>query len=85
MSYRNIKGLLETIEAQRPSDAIPGEKTKNTGFAVYERTLDKMDYLKGIVGINSRSQVLRAMVDFTDNHQAEFAEFLADAAELKVG
>jgi hypothetical protein len=76
---------METVEAQRPSDAILGEKTKNTGFTVYLRTLDRMDYLKTTAGIDSRSQLLRALVDFADNHQSEFAEFLEEGSQLKAG
>lgn len=83
--YRNIKGLLETIEAQRPSDAIAGEKAKKVGFAVYDRTLTKFNDLQATAGISSRSQVFRAIIDFADQHQQEFAEFLENASELKVG
>jgi hypothetical protein len=71
------KGLMETIELQRPPDAIPGEKTKNTGFALYPTTLDRVDYLRAFAGMSNRSQLLRALVNFTDSHQSEFAEYLA--------
>lgn len=82
---RNITGLLETIEAQRPSDAVLGEKTKNIGFAVYPKTLSLMDYLKTFAGVNTRSQLVRAAIDFAKSRESEFAEFLEEASQTKAG
>lgn len=83
---RNIKGLLETVEAQRPSDAVAGEVTHKTGLSFYPRTLTHLESLKVTVGINNRSQLIRAIIDFTKTHEDEFAEFLASSSsEVKAG
>jgi hypothetical protein len=82
---RNTKGLIETIEAQQPPDAIPGQMTKGVGFAMYPETLEQMNQLKTITGIKSRSHLLRMIIKFADNHQSEFAEFLEEGSQLKTG
>jgi hypothetical protein len=81
--YRNIDGLLKTIELMRPPDAVPGQITKTVGFAVYPVTLEQMSQLKAITGINNNSRLFRAIINFTDKHQSEFAEFLEESSQLK--
>jgi hypothetical protein len=83
---RNIKGLLETIEAQRPSDAIPGQVTKTVGFTLYPMTVERVEHLKAVTGINSRSQLFRQIVNFANSHESELIAYLAATnSEVKAG
>jgi hypothetical protein len=83
--YRNIKGLLETIELQRPSDALPGETIQKVGLSLYPRSVDHLNNLQTASGIATRSQLVRAVLDFVDKNQSDFVKFLEESAELKAG
>ena len=77
------KGLIATIEAQQPSDAVPGQVTKNINFSLYPKTLEAIQELQDSAGVNTRSQLVRAAIEFAKSNDAEFQKFLAGG--VKVG
>lgn len=83
--YRNIDGLLKTIELMRPSDAVDGQITKNIGFSLYPRTISNLESLQAATGITSRSYLMRMIIDFAGSNKSELMKFLEESAELKAG
>lgn len=77
-SNPRYRGLIST---KKPSDAIQGQQTIKTGITFYPQTLDRMEDLKEVTGIDGRSQLIRAAIDFANANKEAFKE----SAGVKVG
>lgn len=63
------------------ADAPPGQAGTKSGIVFYPQTLDNLAELKDVTGIDSRSQLIRAAIEFASANKEAFKE----AAGVKAG
>jgi hypothetical protein len=71
---------------KKPSDATTDEPARKVTVSLYPLAINQLEGLRTMVGMEGRSQLVRAALAFADNHQSEFVEFLAATnSEVKAG